>query len=365
MAAWLRSFTAFTALTAATTSTAASLPPALPRPWSLLTTNSTQQFRGLSPISSTTAWISGTNGTVLRTLNSGQTWTNLSPSFPSENASSFEFRDIQAFSATQAVILSIGNGNTSRIYKTCDAGSSWTKTFVNQEQDAFYDCMAFEQEPGRQGHGIAMSDPVNGQFRLIETWDHGASWAIMHFTNDTMPPALAGEGGFAASGTCIEVAAKRWYFATGGVNPARIFRSKNEGKSWEVSNSSVVGGAAAGVYSVRFRDGKNGIAVGGDYTKPSANVDVASWSNDGGQTWNKANSFPAGYRSGASWVSERSMSAVAVGPTGSDVTFDGGRNWANFDNGTFDAVECVGESGWCWASGSKGRVGRINLNMYK
>ncbi|KAF1847275.1 Oligoxyloglucan reducing end-specific cellobiohydrolase [Cucurbitaria berberidis CBS 394.84] len=328
--------------------------------WTLTPTNSTQQFRGLSPVSKKVIWVSGTNGTVLRTTNGGSKWTNVSPTFPSENSTAFQFRDIHAWSEKVAVVLSIGNGNASRIYRTHDGGESWARTFVNEEQAAFYDCMAFEQEKGREGHGVAMSDPVDGRFRLLETWDGGLHWRILS-TNGTMPPALAGEAGFAASGTCIEAAAGRWYIATGGVNPGRIFRSAGIERGWSVANSSIAGGAAAGVFSVRFRDSKHGIAVGGDFEKPTANVDIASWSRDGGVSWNKAESFPGGYRSGLSWVPGRRDVAVSVGTSGSDITLDRGRNWARIDNGTFDAVECISKD-QCWASGSKGRVARLELH---
>lgn len=249
--------------------------------------------------------------------------------------------------------MSIGEGNASRIYRTIDGGKSWKNTFLNQEASAFYDCMAFENEK----RGLAMSDPVNGKFRLIETVDGGESWKIVDSAG--MPVALEGEAGFAASGTCLEAAAGRWYLASGGVDPGRIYRSE-DGEEWEVSNSSITGGAAAGVFSVRFRDEENGIAVGGDYQNPTGNVNVSSWSDDGGETWKPSESFPAGYRSGASWVPGRGKTAVAVGTSGSDITLDGGKNWRSFDNGTFDAVECISKH-TCWASGSKGRVAKLSL----
>ncbi|KAH8732205.1 hypothetical protein GQ44DRAFT_697250 [Phaeosphaeriaceae sp. PMI808] len=321
--------------------------------WTITPTNSTRQFRGLSPVSDKVVWVSGTAGTVLRTTDGGSTWANVSPSLLPENATTFEFRDIQAYSAKVAVILSIGQGNASRVYLTRDGGKSWKPTFYNLEPTAFYDCMTFENER----HGLAMSDPVDGKFRIIETWDGGASWKIVDPTG--MPPVLEGEAGFAASGTCIEAAAGRWYVASGGVNPGRIFRS-DDGRNWQVSNSSIPGSPAAGVFSVRFRDAKHGIAVGGDFEKPSGNVNISSWSADGGMTWTSSKSFPAGYRSGASWVPERDETAVAVGTTGSDITIDGGKSWQGIDNGTFDAVECVGKH-VCWASGSRGRVARLQL----
>ncbi|KAI8942274.1 hypothetical protein NX059_000353 [Plenodomus lindquistii] len=319
-------------------------------------TTLTQQFRGLSPVSNRVVWVSGTTGTVLRTTDGGSSWTNVSPSFPSENASSFQFRDIQAWSAKTAVVLSIGEGNASRIYRTENGGRTWDRTFVNAEPTAFYDCMAFEKR--RPNHGVAMSDPVDGKFRLLETWDGGKSWDVLSSRN--MPDALEGEAGFAASGTCVEAAAGRWYVAAGGVDPARIFRSSNLEKGWQVANSLIVGGPAAGVFSVRFRDERNGIALGGDFEKPAANVDVASWSTDGGVSWQKAKSFPGGYRSGASWVLGRKHTAIAVGTSGSDITTDAGRTWRTIGNGTFDAVECVTRD-VCWASGSRGRVARLDL----
>jgi photosystem II stability/assembly factor-like uncharacterized protein len=346
------SFTAFLALSTLTVAFPATHPPAHPT-WTVTPTNSTQQFRGLSPVSENVVWVSGTAGTVLRTTNGGATWNNVSPSLLPENSTTFQFRDIQAYSPKVAVILSIGEGNASRIYLTSDGGKSWKPTFINQDAAAFYDCMAFEDED----HGLAMSDPVNGKFRIIETWNGGATWDVVDPTG--MPAAFTGESGFAASGTCLEAAAGRWYLASGGVDPGRIFRSKN-GRDWKVSNSSIMGGAAAGVFSVRFRDEKNGIAVGGDYEKPSGNVNISSWSQDGGATWHASESFPAGYRSGVSWVPGRGKTAVAVGTSGSDVTLDGGRTWQRIDNGTFDAVECVGKH-VCWASGSGGRVARLSL----
>jgi len=47
----------------------------------------------------------------------------------------------------------------------------------------------------------AMSDPVNGKFRVIATNDGGKTWAKRKSSG--MPPALDGEFGFAASGTCL------------------------------------------------------------------------------------------------------------------------------------------------------------------
>jgi photosystem II stability/assembly factor-like uncharacterized protein len=228
---------------------------------------------------------------------------------------------------------------------------------MNVEETAFYDCMAFSPEDPR--HGVAMSDPVAGKFRLLESWDSGRTWEIVD--GKGMPPALEGEAGFAASGTCVEVMARRWYIASGGVvdSPGRIFYTDKVYGIWKAVDSKIEGGAAAGVFSVRFRDANHGLAVGGDYERPTGSNNTASRSNDGGRSWRKAESFPGGYRSGVSWVPGQKGMAVTVGTTGSDISVDGGRNWRGVGNGTFDAVECL-RSG-CWASGSGGRVAWLDL----
>lgn len=111
---------------------------------------------------------------------------------------------------------------------------------------------------------------------------------------------------------------------------------------------------------MRFRDAKHGLAVGGDFEKPTVNVDIAAWSRDGGRSWHKPERFPGGYRSGLSWVPGRGRTAIAVGTSGTDITFDGGRNWRPVDNGIFDTVNCVSRN-VCWASDSQGRVARLDL----
>ena len=324
--------------------------------WQLLPTGSSEQFRGLAPVSGEIAWVSGTNATVLRTTDGGRTWASVGPVLPPEDvAHELQFRDMQAWSADEAAVLSIGNGADSRVYRTTDGGASWVLAFRSDEEEAFYNCMDFEESD--KMHGIAVSDPVQGKFRLIETRDGGGSWTIVDPVG--LPPALDGEAGFSASGTCISTRGGRWYAAAGGVDPGRIF-SSDDGRHWDVTNSTIKGSPSGGVFSVRFRDERKGLALGGDFENPTGSTDNAAWSDDGGVTWNPAVKFPGGYRSGSSWVPGLRDVALAVGPTGSDYTIDGGRTWHGFYNGSFDSIDCL-NGGVCWASGEKGRVARLRL----
>jgi photosystem II stability/assembly factor-like uncharacterized protein len=313
--------------------------------WSLSPTGVTVRFRGLAPVSAKVAWVAGSAGTVLRTVDGGRRWSSVGPAA----AAALEFRDIEAFDRDHAVALTIGEGDESRIFTTANGGRSWTETFRNDEPAAFYDCLTFLD----RRHGLALSDPVGGAFRILATADGGRSWRVQSTAG--MPPALTGEFAFAASGTCLVSAGGHAWFATGGGATARVFSSTNGGRSWTVTDTPVPSGATAGIYSLAFADRRHGIAVGGDFNAPTAAPDAAATTRDGGRTWTVARAVPGEYRSGAAWV--RGRTALAVGPTGSDVSYDGGRTWKRFDTGSFDAVECA--AGACWASGEQGRVATL------
>jgi photosystem II stability/assembly factor-like uncharacterized protein len=318
--------------------------------WQDFATGSTSGLRGLSAVSWRTAWASGSGGEVLRTADGGRTWAHVGP----PDTAALGFRDIEAFDDRHAVIMSAGTGEDSRIYATADGGATWTETFRNDDPAAFYDCMTFFDHR----HGLALSDPVGGKFRILSTSDGGGSWTIL--PGDGMPPALDGEFAFAASGTCLtSLPGRQAWFATGGGSSARVFRTDDRGLTWTATTTPVLTGPTAGIYSIAFRDPHHGIVVGGDFTVPETAPDGAARSVDGGRTWSLAVGVPGEYRSGAAWTRMPGV-AIAVGPTGSDVTFDAGRTWRRFATGSLDAVQCAND-GACWSSGSDGRVARLTL----
>lgn len=246
----------------------------------------TENLRGVSAVSAAVAWASGTHGTYLRTIDGGNTW----DAEQIQGPESLDFRDVKAFSAEEAYLLSAGPGEKSRIYKTTDGGKNWTLQFLNQEPKGFFDCMAFWDRE----HGIALGDPVHGKFELITTNDGGQHWNLI--PADHLPPAVEGEAAFAASGTCIAVQDKgNVWFGTGG-KVARVFRSTDGGKSWQVSDTPIVHGSdSQGIFSIAFRDHKHGIIAGGDYKQPDQGGRNLAFSTDGGATWRLAELSPQSY----------------------------------------------------------------------
>jgi photosystem II stability/assembly factor-like uncharacterized protein len=318
--------------------------PAGPLSWKLLDTGTQVHFRGLAAVSRKVAWLGGYDGVVLRTVNGGRTWINASPA----GASALQFRDIEAFSATRAVAMAAGTGTDSRLYVTSNGGQTWSLAYKNTNPQAFFDCMAFFNPR----HGLVLSDPVNGKFRILATRDGGRNWTVL--PNAGMPPALSGEAGFAASGECLTTSGRDAWFGSGGSTASRVFQSRDGGLTWRASTTPIVTGATAGVFGLAFRNPVAGVAVGGDFSAPAASADVAALSRHRGP-WFSPQSGPAGYRSGVTWVPRSPSTVIAVGLTGSDVSYDGGLTWHTFDTGQFDTVSCTPD-GSCWASGDLGRV---------
>jgi photosystem II stability/assembly factor-like uncharacterized protein len=231
----------------------------------------------VSPVNSRVVWASGRNGTFTVTTDGGNTWkAGVVP-----GAELLQFRDVEGVTAKVAYLMSIGvSGDPTdfRIYKTVDGGATWTLQFVNQLTGAFYDCFAF-WTPKK---GIAHSDSVNGVFPDLRTTD-GTTWQSM---SSNMPPALPGEGSFAASGTCVATQGGRnAWIATGAATTARVLATRDAGDTWNAYNTPLVSGPSAGGFTIAFRNPWNGIVGGGDLDPNDPNNARTATSSDGGVRW--------------------------------------------------------------------------------
>jgi photosystem II stability/assembly factor-like uncharacterized protein len=320
--------------------------------WTAQESGTTARLRGVSAVSRSVVWASGNGGTYARTTDGGATW----QSAVVPGSAQLDFRDVHGVDANTAYLLSIGPGEQSKIYKTVNGGRAWELQFTNHSPKAFFDAFAFWDART----AIAVSDPVDGRFIIVRTTDGGVKW--IETFNGNFPAAIEGEGAFAASGTCIAVQGKtNVWFGTGGAAVARVFRSTDGGETWKAASTPVTAGnSSSGIFSIAFKDARNGVIVGGDYKKEGEASNNVATTTDGGATWVLAKGpRPSGFRSAVAYVQgTRGPMLVAAGPSGSDYSTDNGASWTSLASKGFHAVSFA-RTGDGWAVGEGGRIAKF------
>ncbi len=319
-----------------------------------LRSGTTALLQAVSAPSDGVVWVSGHAAAVLRSTDGGASWTSIV--VPGAAADSLQFRDVYAVDAIHAYLLAAGPGPRSRIYKTSDGGRTWELQFTNPDSSAFYDCFDFWDAR----RGVALSDGVGGHLLIRRTTDGGAHWDLP--PADSLPLAQKGEGGFAASGTCVLTLAGRYsWIATGAADTARVLRSEDTGRTWRATATPVAAGTFAGIATVVFRDTLHGMVLGGKLGSPAEFSDNVAVTGDGGRTWRLAGrpGF-SGAVYGAAVVPGRAGSVVAVGPRGLAYSADDGASWTTLDTLAYSSVG-FGSQRLGWAVGPAGRITRIRF----
>ena len=321
--------------------------------WSPQRTGVNARLRGISAVSFKTIWASGSNSTVLRSINGGFAWHTFAVT-----TDDLDFRDIDAVDEKTVYVLSIGNGSASRIYKTNNAGVMWELLFKNDDPKAFYDAMAFWDGL----HGVVIGDSVDGQFCIMTT-SNGRDWKRV--PAGALPRALENEGAFAASGSNIALLGKAdGWIATGGAAKSRVLHTTNGGQTWSIAETPIRSGASSGIFSIAFRDALHGIIVGGDYKLEKEAVDNAAVTIDGGATWKLIRGL-SGFRSAVAYVPGTKW-IVAVGPSGADFSEDDGVTWKPISGPGFDTLSFIPSlqksSAIAFAAGADGTMARLDFN---
>lgn len=311
-------------------------------------------LQAVSAPSERNVWVSGHSAAVLRSTDGGSTWTTIV--VPGAAADSLQFRDVYAVDALHAYLLAAGPGARSRIYKTTDGGARWALQYTNADSSAFYDCFDFWDAQ----RGVALSDGVGGHLLVRRTTDGGAHWDLP--PADSLPAAQKGEGGFAASGTCVVALAGHFaWIGTGAADTARVLASVDGGATWHAVATPITAGSFAGIATVAFRDTLHGMVFGGKLGSPAEYSDNVAVTVDGGRTWRLA-SRPgfSGAVYGAAVIPGRPGSVVAVGPRGLAYSANDGMSWTTLDTLAYWSVAFASRR-LGWAVGPAGRVTRIRI----
>lgn len=307
-------------------------------------------IRGLSVVDNEVAWISGSKGYVALTIDGGKTW-------EWQQAKGFEkadFRDIEAFSAKEAIIMS--SGTPALVLKTIDGGVSWQVKYKNTDTTYFFDAMDFADKL----HGYILGDPIENRFVLMETKDGGEHWLLA----DNRPKALPGEAAFAASGTCLRVDSTNGIdIVTGGSRSRHLILINNRmaTNGWMSSDLKLIQGKSSqGAFSVANGDGT--VVVGGDYQNDHSVDSVAEyWHQTGGHsgTPRLANPPPSGFQSCVECISGKIF--LSTGTPGSNITKDGGKTWAKIDGTSYNVCRKAKHGKLVLLAGDNGKIGILKL----
>jgi hypothetical protein len=339
--------------------------------WQIENSGATADLRGIASVGGGVAWASGTNGTVLRTEDGGYLW---QPCTVPPGAGHLDFRGIQAFDANTAIVMSSGKGDLSRLYKTTDGCQTWKLLFTNPDKEGFWDGLLYIADFDLT---FVLGDPIEGKFRLFSQASSDSK-----FSDDWNAHPIAAapdEAAFAASNSVLiyNLGEGMFSFITGGSRSEIIHEEhgidakKGMFSEWSRDPLPFAAGPSSGAFSIAARpyvktegDAKHAVVVGGDYLKPNDSSQTAAYSSDWGYHWQSAQTPPHGFRSAVAY-DPASKAWITVGPNGTDVSTDDGRNWRALhpDTALHEAPDA--DRNWNALSlpfvvGPHGRIGKLD-----
>ncbi|MBS1731070.1 MAG: oxidoreductase [Bacteroidetes bacterium] len=306
----------------------------------ILTSGKNISFRGLSVVNEQVLWASGTNGTVVRSIDGGKTFEWLTV----KGFEQSDFRDIEALDENVAYIMAVDSPGL--ILKTTDAGNSWTKVYVDTMKGVFLDAMAFNQK----GDAIVVGDPLADlKTYMVYKNEHQSDFKKLK-TNQSL---LKGEAFFAASGTNIQFipGTDEFVSVTGGM------ASRFHHHDVSLSLPLMQGTESSGANSIAIWDNKNMYVVGGDFSNDTISTGNACFTKDGGLTWQRPNQNPHGYRSCVIYLTANKL--LACGTSGVDISTDGGLTWESISTLSYHVCQISKSGKAVFLAGTKGRITKL------
>ncbi len=235
---------------------------------------------------------------------------------------------------------SIGNGG---IWKTTDAGATWTKVStptMYSNSASFCNLVYFFDS----NNGFCQGDPVNGEFEMYYTTNGGTTWIPIPGSQIDNPNS--GEfgyvHGFVAAGNTV------WFTTSNG----RLYRSTDQGHTWTAHDTPLndFGGINNDSGDVTFKDDNEGWLVrdngelyhttdAGDTWTPM--TPTYDWTGDffGGHI-----AYIPGTTNTLVVTEADALNRTVVGAA---ISEDGGQTWTkmiyyNFDGGPWEVLQADG-----------------------
>jgi photosystem II stability/assembly factor-like uncharacterized protein len=309
----------------------------------LLATGKPVSIRGLSVFNDAIIWVSGSQGWVGLTIDSGKIWKWIRvPGFEKS-----DFRDIEAFSEHEAIIMGITD--PAIILRTTDGGNNWKTVFEDSSKSAFLDAMDFNENKA-----MAVGDPVVNKKYIINSNDKGISWYKNKLSDaDSMS---YGEALFAASGSNIRLIPDKGYVLVSGGKKSRLYINSdsynlllNQGKETTGANSIAIN-----------PDNLNqAFIVGGDFSHDTVNsgnslrIQLSPFAQSSPIT------PPHGYRSSVEYISSKKL--LCCGTSGVDISLDGGNNWTLISTRGFHVCRKAKYGNSVILAGPNGTIARLRF----
>ena len=311
-------------------------------------------LRGLSVVDNNIIWVSGSKGTVGKSLDGGKTWKWMKV----KGYKKFDFRDIEAFDDNTAIIMAVAS--PAYILKTTDGGKKWKKVYENKTKGMFLDAMDFSDEK----NGVVVGDPlIANYFYLVRTTDGGDTWLEVIRGGGK---ADSSEACFASSGTNIRLLKDRFVFVSGGLSSNLIINRKGKDVFEELVEAKqliqkiklplIQGTSSTGANSIAVKDSLTYIVVGGDFTNDAA-IPNCAITTDGGQTWTLPEKGPTGYKSCAEYLYGNVW--VCCGLTGIDVSNDNGKTWNQISKVSYHTCRKAKKGNAVYFSGNGSMIGKF------
>ena len=314
----------------------------------LIDSSQKTSYRGLSVVDNNIIWVSGSNGTVGKSINGGKSWQWMHP----KGYEKRDFRDIEAFDKNTAIIMAVAEPGI--ILKTKDGGKTWRKVFEDTTKGVFLDAIAFAGK-----YGYAIGDPIDQHLYLLKTNDLGEHWYRLKKDSKIF---AANEAFFASSGANIVAGRKKLknkILLVSGGSSSRLFSIP----SLQIQELPIMmGGGSRGANAIALSPNEEkGMIVGGDFS-----IDTITEANSIQLVFKKGHidfkstaTNPHGYKSSVTYISDKKM--ISCGTSGVDISDVGGINGELVSKESYHVVQRAKKGNAVYLAGSKGKIAKLIL----
>ncbi|MBI5403808.1 MAG: T9SS type A sorting domain-containing protein [Ignavibacteriae bacterium] len=298
--------------------------------WTEQVSGLTTVLYSVSAVNDDVAWVCGASGKVLRTINKGLLWSNVSGNLPT----TYALYNIFAYDANVAIVTGV-SGSTTAIYQTSNGGVNWTTA---NSHAGFGDDLWMSNA----STGFFIGDPIAGNWDLLKSTNAGLNWS----TWATVP--TTNTSGTYNNAACFD--GNNVWFQSVGLST--IHYSTNLGVNWTTQSESL-----AEITAISFNSSATGLA-GGSSTSPGLLK-----STNSGANWTALTSpYPTNSISGI--VGAQSTWWVSQQGTGISISTNDGANWSTAYTapaGSFYHMTKSRAGATIWAVRSNGGISRYGL----